>query len=605
MVFNKNSPILSSLGVFILITSFIGLIILSSAGASLTHENTTLQSKWTWDEPQLDGTFENIWNYAIEYSYSVNDVWDDYSSQRVSLRFLNTEEYLFIGVQWIDEDPYQSDYIYFYFDEFHDGFLNDSMEDYKGIVRSLSSWSAYDGHYNSSTGWSGDTNQTYWIGYSSTSFEVKIPIGTTAESYDLDSTSAGDIIGLHLGVQDGELVYNPNPSMYTIPTEIFGTNSDPTGWADLQLSSKPFLDFQIDLNPSSQILEVGEVFYLTTFISNNNGTEIIYNLNATLVLSEGITYAPTESNFKYLESLNSASLHSSGYNHTFLWTLVANYSGIHTINLLLDGTKLPELSSSINITVTSSFPLIHVKGSSEDLQSDLLFFYFEIFSLEPLLFTQYSLDDMYSWINLVYNGTTGSYSAQISEQLKIADFFVRAINELNKSTVLKVLVENQTAIITEITVYVDNSPPLIQVMNPLNNTAVNGVVTIQLNVTDDTGVSTVECQMNNGLWLTMVQNSESLLYEYSWDTTLVEDGVHTLLFQTKDVLNNAYQIISLKVEVMNPTISSLDSTSMTQLSGQTSITNTIPQATSLQLWVLLIGITILVVRKRTQSKKSE
>lgn len=601
MVFNKNSPIRSFLGVFILVTSFIGLIILTSADASLAHEGTTLQSKWTWDEPQLDGTFEHVWDYAEVYSYSVNDVYNDYS-QRVAIQFLNTEEYLYIGVQWTDDSPYQADSIYFYFDEFHDGFLNDSMEDYKGLVRSLSSWSAYDGHYSTSSGWGSDTNQTYWIGYLSTSFEVKIPIGTIAESYDLDSTFAGDIIGLHLALQDGELAGGPPPSMYTIPTEIFGTIDDPAGWANLQLSSKPLLDFQIDLNPSSQILETGEVFYLTAFISNNNGTEDIYHVNATLVLSEGIAYAPTESNYRHLDTLNSAFLHSSGYNHTFLWTLIANHTGTHTIQLLLDGTKIPKLSTSINITVTSAFPLVHIIDSSEDISSGFRFFYFDIFSSEPLLFTQYSIDDKHSWNNLIYNGTTGFYVAQISNQLVFSQLYVQAISELNKTTVLKVLVENQVTIITETTVFVDNSPPLIQLVNPQNNTVVSGIVTIQLNVTDDTGVSTVECQINSGSWFTLVQNSESLMYEYLWDTTLVEDGVHTLIFQTQDILNNAHQMIRLKVEVMNPSISSFDSTStsMTLLSDQTSTT---PQTTSVQIWVLLIGIIVLVVRKGVHSEK--
>lgn len=217
----------------------------------------------------------------------------------------------------------QGDTLRLYFDENHDGVLTHGAEDSWIISRSVGKWSLTDRHYESG-GWVTDPNNGSLKGLASpTQMEAKIPIGKNAEESDLNSTFAGDTVGINIIATDSDFIESI-PGYSSTTTELYGNDTDPTAWANLELAAEPELDFEVLLEPSSTIVDIGEVFFVTCFISNNaNSTGIIYNIIATLIIPAGITLAPTVELSQFKDELYSASTHSSGYNHTFIWTMIA------------------------------------------------------------------------------------------------------------------------------------------------------------------------------------------------------------------------------------------------------------------------------------------
>ncbi|MHA2253696.1 MAG: sugar-binding protein [Candidatus Kariarchaeaceae archaeon] len=301
-----------------------------------------LISKWTWDEPILDGNFESLWSSTQQYYYSIKNYEDAGNNQSMTMKFLNNEDYLYIAITWNDDSLASGyDWIGLYFDELNDETLTNSEEDhisigYSGIP------SIVDRYWQDS--WVTDTNQSKTSGGGFSSFELKIPIGSNAEAEDLDLVSAGDTVGLGIITRDGEYDGNP-PSMGSWPTYVYGPEDDPSGWADLHLAAKPDLDFGVYFELSADSFVPREVFFLLTTITNINGTGIIYSLNVTLVLPVGINMAHNEPVTVWLDQLN------PGNNHSYLWTLRAEDIGTHTLELLVDGNGMPKVSQELDVLV--------------------------------------------------------------------------------------------------------------------------------------------------------------------------------------------------------------------------------------------------------------
>jgi hypothetical protein len=324
----------------------------------IAQTGTTLISNWTWDEPILDGNFEQLWSETTTYTFSIFN-YDDVSNQTFTMKFLNNENFIFIGVTWNDDYLFSGDSIAIYFDESHDGVLSNSQEDSKYISHA-GILSLGDRYWDD--GWVSDSNQTILAAGGFSSFEFKLPIGSNADSEDLDLLHAGDIVGFGLIAQDREF---EGGNTGTWP------DNDPTQWADLQLSIKPILDFPVDIETSINVPQVGEVFYLLTTISNMNGTGTVYYIVATLFLPDGISRAPGVPEFIIIEELYSAQYRSSGYNYTCLWTLIADSIGEYSIELVVDGFGVPELSVNIQISVVSNAPVTTTYTHSQTIDNTI------------------------------------------------------------------------------------------------------------------------------------------------------------------------------------------------------------------------------------------
>ncbi|MHA1947707.1 MAG: hypothetical protein ACXAC6_13040 [Candidatus Hodarchaeales archaeon] len=332
-----------------------------------THNTITITSKWTWDEPKLDGTFDSLWSTSPSTSYSIFS--REGGNQTFWLQFLNNEDFMFIAISWSDNEAVQGDTLRFYFDENHDGALTDGDEDCWFIVRSLNLWSLYDRHYESNSWISDPDNGSIAWSSSPTKIEVKIPIGINAEDHDLNSTFSGDSVGFNVIATDSDFVESI-PGYSSSTTEIYGNETEPTTWANLELSIQPDLDFDVVLDPSSTMLDIGEVFFITCFISNNgNSTGIIYNINVTISLPTGTKLAPTVELSQFKDDLYSASTHGAGYNHTFIWTMVANNEGNQIFEVIVDGTGIPRLINETQIEIVTLTTKISTSSTSNPDES--------------------------------------------------------------------------------------------------------------------------------------------------------------------------------------------------------------------------------------------
>jgi serine protease AprX len=91
-------------------------------------------------------------------------------------------------------------------------------------------------------------------------------------------------------------------------------------------------------------------------------------------------------------------------------------------------------------------------------------------------------------------------------------------------------------------VTVDNidEAPTVGIVNPTGGT-VSGTVTVQVDASDTedaAGSLNVEVAIDGGAWQSATYNAGNSLYEWSWDTTLLADGNHSVVAQATDSAPN-------------------------------------------------------------------
>jgi len=80
-----------------------------------------------------------------------------------------------------------------------------------------------------------------------------------------------------------------------------------------------------------------------------------------------------------------------------------------------------------------------------------------------------------------------------------------------------------------------NTPPTCSITSPSNGATVNGTVTIQGTASDSDGtVQSVQVKIDSGSWQTATGTTS---WSYSWDTTGVGDGSHTIYARSYDGTN--------------------------------------------------------------------
>lgn len=108
-----------------------------------------------------------------------------------------------------------------------------------------------------------------------------------------------------------------------------------------------------------------------------------------------------------------------------------------------------------------------------------------------------------------------------------------------------------TAASTTITVTVDtildNTAPVVNILNPIGGQVVSGNVNIVANATDNNQINRVEFYIDGFLEET-VTNSP---FDYLWNTTLTNDGLHTIFVRAYDPNNNMGVSSTITVTVTN------------------------------------------------------
>ena len=95
----------------------------------------------------------------------------------------------------------------------------------------------------------------------------------------------------------------------------------------------------------------------------------------------------------------------------------------------------------------------------------------------------------------------------------------------------------------------DTIPPTINITSPANGSTVSGNVNIEATATDNVGVTKVEFLVDGVLKST----DASSPYSYSWDSTAVINGPHTLLVKAYDAAGNTGTSGQVGINVLNDT----------------------------------------------------
>ncbi len=103
----------------------------------------------------------------------------------------------------------------------------------------------------------------------------------------------------------------------------------------------------------------------------------------------------------------------------------------------------------------------------------------------------------------------------------------------------------------------DTTPPSVEITNPNNSEDVSGTVKIEVQASDNVGVSNVKYRIDNGLWEIMFHEmvdpgATPTYFFIDWDTTELANGVYTLTVQATDTSYNSKED-SITVNVNNPT----------------------------------------------------
>src|SRR4030067_677956 len=112
---------------------------------------------------------------------------------------------------------------------------------------------------------------------------------------------------------------------------------------------------------------------------------------------------------------------------------------------------------------------------------------------------------------------------------------------------------NRSAIFAQdvdVTATVDHAPPTVEITNPSDQAVVSGTTLVTANATDDVEVVKVEFYIDGFLKLTDI----SAPYTFSWDTTSVSNGSHSITAIAYDLVNkSASDTITVTVTNQSPT----------------------------------------------------
>jgi hypothetical protein len=138
------------------------------------------------------------------------------------------------------------------------------------------------------------------------------------------------------------------------------------------------------------------------------------------------------------------------------------------------------------------------------------------------------------------NGTPGSgtyyydYGNQVNYNYSLQTGYKDLVVRLNGATVYKSgsITMNKDQILTASAVEIDD-PPTVSITNPKNGATITGTIFVNVNTSDDKGISKVEFQVDNISRRTISQTP----FQWKWVTTGYPNGSHTLKVIAYDTAN--------------------------------------------------------------------
>jgi len=109
---------------------------------------------------------------------------------------------------------------------------------------------------------------------------------------------------------------------------------------------------------------------------------------------------------------------------------------------------------------------------------------------------------------------------------------------------IEILIDENKTVIAH---FVANQKPTVSINTPSNNSEVSGDVAVMGIASDDISVEKVEIKIDDGNW---IQTTGTTSWSYSWDTTTVNNGSHTIYARSYDGTDYS-SIVSVTVIVNN------------------------------------------------------
>ena len=148
--------------------------------------------------------------------------------------------------------------------------------------------------------------------------------------------------------------------------------------------------------------------------------------------------------------------------------------------------------------------------------------------------------EVFTWDNSHFTGTFYGNTYGTGDKARFENEVFRTQGAMTPDLLSSFTIDGQQLI--------DVVVPLVSISSPVNGNNVSGTVAVNINASDNIGVTKVEFLVNNAL-----QDSDTVApYSFNWNTTTVINGVYSLTAKAYDAANNVATSSTVTVTVNNP-----------------------------------------------------
>ena len=231
----------------------------------------------------------------------------------------------------------------------------------------------------------------------------------------------------------------------------------------------------------------------------------------------------------------------SGPGYNISWNAAAATNGPHTLTALATDAAGNTASSSVSVTVDTTPPALSmITPANGAYLNGITAVTVNATDSVGVTGVQFKLDG--ANLGAVVTGAGPAYSVVWNA--------AAAGNGSHTLTAVATDAAGNTAS-SSVSVTVSTIPPVISLTAPGSGAAVNGVITVTANAADSIPLASVQFQLD-GANLGSAVAGPGPAYSFTWDTTTVPDGPHTLTAVAVDAAGNLGTATSVSVTVTNP-----------------------------------------------------
>jgi subtilisin family serine protease len=231
--------------------------------------------------------------------------------------------------------------------------------------------------------------------------------------------------------------------------------------------------------------------------------------------------------------------------YTFAWTTTSDTDGPHTfVSKAYDAAGNVGTSSAIVVNVDNTAPSANVSAPADGAI---------VRGTAVAIAASASDSSGVQKVDFYYDGNTLAGTDTAAPYTINWDTSTLTNGTHSLHVVVTDLAGNST-LSGQISVTVDNAAPTVTLTNPENGTALTGVVNLTADAGDNVGVQKVQYYRDSNV---LLGTSLSAPFDFSWDSTTVTSGTHTLFAVATDIAGNTATstTISVTVDRTLPTVS--------------------------------------------------